>query len=623
MKLVLSDATATFDVKEGESIYETLLRNEIYLTASCGGKGVCGKCRVRVLQGQYRCEGWGKLTEEEKAQGLVLACQCYPEGDLVIDIPVESKLTIGDKIALAKTESLAQLLDEYGADHSAMVQAVHLSLPEPTLDDNLSDLERIKRQLTQEGIEELDFSKTLVMSLPQTLRDAGWDVSLYYDEQQKRGLFIKKGSPVKQFGLAIDIGTTTVAVYLVDMQSRKVIETASTYNSQMRYGDDVITRIINATEGGKLRELKQAIVSDINELVEKMCLRKKIDPKDITQTVISGNTTMCHLFWGVNPEHIRLDPYIPAVTVWPRWSASDAGLRINPEAPVYTVPSVASYVGGDIVAGVLATGIHKKPELSLFMDIGTNGEIVIGNDEWLMTAACSAGPCFEGGGIKCGMRATTGAIESVRIDRQTLEPIIKVIGQDVPIGICGSGMIDAVSEMFLAGIIDQKGKIRTELKHDRIRQGEDGPEYVLYSSEGRDIVLTQVDLDNLIRAKGAIYAGMSLLLKEVGLDVEHIEKVYIAGGFGNYISIKEAIVMGMLPDLPEDRFVFVGNTSVAGAYLCLMSEKMRQEAANIASMMTYVELSMSPNYMDEFMSALFLPHTEMSLFPSVKNLLQV
>ncbi|RME67184.1 MAG: DUF4445 domain-containing protein, partial [Nitrospirae bacterium] len=455
-----------------------------------------------------------------------------------------------------------------------------------------------------------------------TLREASWDVTLYYDNFQKKGLFIRPGRPEKQFGLAVDIGTTTVALYLVDMQTGKVIETASTYNSQMRYGDDVITRIINATEGGKLKELQRAVVTDINDLVDRMCMRKEIKKDDITSVVISGNTTMCHLFWGVDPEHIRLDPYIPAVTVWPRWSAAEAGLKVNPEAPVYTVPSVASYVGGDIVAGVLATAIHKKPELSLFMDIGTNGEIVIGNDEWLMTAACSAGPCFEGSGIKCGMRATTGAIESVRINRESLEPELGVIGDSTPLGICGSGMIDAVAEMFLSGIIDQKGRLRTDIDHPRVREGEDGLEFVLYSGNGRDIVLTQPDLDNLIRAKGAIYAGMNLLLKEVGLDVEHIDRVYIAGGFGNYISVREAIIMGLLPDLPEEKFSFVGNTSVAGAYLCLMSEKMRQEAEKVASMMTYVELSMRPNYMDEFMSALFLPHTEIGLFPSVQKLLQ-
>ncbi len=620
MKITLLDGSGTFEVQQGETLYDALLRNEVYLTASCGGKGVCGKCRVKVMEGPYRCENWGKLTEEERAEGLVLACQCYPEGDMVIDIPPESKLTVGDKIALARTESLPETLKSYGADIEPMTKTISLSLPRPSLDDNLSDLERLKRALSERALE-LDFPRRFVLELPKSLRDASWEVTLYYDEPGKRALFVKKERPQTQFGLAVDIGTTTVALYLVDMQSARVIETASTYNSQMRYGDDVITRIINATEGGKLRELQRAVVTDINDLVDRMCLRQGINKEDITSVVISGNTTMCHLFWGVDPEHIRLEPYIPAVTVWPRWSAAEAGLRVHPEAPVYTVPSVASYVGGDIVAGVLATGIHRRPELSLFMDIGTNGEIVIGNDEWLMTAACSAGPCFEGSGIKCGMRATTGAIESVRIDRQSLEVEIGVIGESTPLGICGSGMIDAVAEMFLSGIIDQKGRLRTDLGHPRVREGSEGPEFVLYSRDGRDIVLTQPDLDNLIRAKGAIYAGMSLLLKEVGLDVEHIEKVYIAGGFGNYISVREAIIMGMLPDLPEDRFVFVGNTSVAGAYLCLMSEKLRQEAEQVASMMTYVELSMRPNYMDEFMSALFLPHTEIDLFPSVKKLL--
>ena len=294
------------------------------------------------------------------------------------------------------------------------------------------------------------------------------------------------------------------------------------------------------------------------------------------------------------------------------------GLSIHPEARVYTAPSIASYVGGDIVAGILASKMHRNKELALFMDIGTNGEIAIGNNEWIMTAACSMGPCFEGSGMRCGMRATPGAIESVRIDPATLEPAISVIGGGSPLGICGSGIIEAASEMLLVGLINQKGKY-LEGKSYRIRSGEDGLEYVIYSDKllKKDIVLTEVDLENLVRAKAALYSGISTLITEAGLTMDEIERVYVAGGFGNYLNVDKAVLIGMIPDLPEERFTFMGNTSITGAYLCLLSEELRKEAEDIAAKMTYIELSVSRMFMDEYVSALFLPHTNMNLFPSV------
>jgi len=285
------------------------------------------------------------------------------------------------------------------------------------------------------------------------------------------------------------------------------------------------------------------------------------------------------------------------------------------------LPCVASYVGGDIVAGVLASRMHRKSEIALFMDIGTNGEIVVGNSEWLVTAACSAGPCFEGSGIKHGMRATEGAVESMKIDPETFEPTLGVIGHTAPVGICGSGMIDAIAEMFLKGIIDRKGKFVKGLKTNRIRDGFEGLEFVFFKDESREVVLAEVDVENILRSKAAIYAGVSVLLKEVGFGLDAIERVYIAGGFGNYLDIDKAIILGMLPDLPREKFSFLGNASITGAYLCLLSKELRQEAGIIASKMTYIELSISRSFMDEYMSALFLPHTHMRLFPSVKNLL--
>ncbi len=621
MKITFPDGKV-IEVQKEESLYEAFKRNGIFLTASCGGKGTCGKCKVRILEGDVRVDNYGKLTEQERKKGVVLACQSYAEGDISVEIPIESMLTIGDKIAISKTRDLFELLKSYKAGMSPLISRLQLTLPPPTLDDNISDLERLKRALDEKGLN-LSFPFDFMKGLADGLRQHGWDVFLCYQKESKEALSVE--APVEKpcyYGLAVDIGTTTVVCYLIDLCDGRVVDVGSTYNSQMRFGDDVITRIVNATEGGELNALRRAVVADINDLVEPMTQTHNINPEDIESVVISGNTTMVHLFWGLNPAYIREEPYIPTANTFPVWKAKDAGIRIRRDAPVYTVPCVASYVGGDIVSGVIATKMHTKEEIALFMDIGTNGEIVIGNKDWLMTAACSAGPCFEGGGIKNGMRATKGAIEAVKIDRETLEPEIKVIGDASPIGICGSGMIDAITEMFLAGIIDQRGKFVPEAKTDRIREGEDGLEYVIYSGDGRDIVLTQVDLENIVRAKAAIYAGVSLLLKEVGFPFEMIERVYIAGGFGNYIDVEKAIIMGMLPDIPRERFRFMGNTSVAGAYLCLLSEDMRREAERVASMMTYMELSVKGSYMDEFMSAMFLPHTDMEQFPNVKGMLE-
>jgi uncharacterized 2Fe-2S/4Fe-4S cluster protein (DUF4445 family) len=607
------------DTEEGETVLRVLSRKGIYLVASCGGKGMCGKCRIKLLEGPARIDSAGKLQPHEKDAGMVLACQTYPEGDVLIDVPKESRLVIGDRTEAARSESLPTLLRSAGSGISPLVKHVTLALQPPTLDDTVSDLERLRKVLEEAGLKGMRFSRIFVSEMMENLRAAGWQVKLAYAEGPE-ALFISPVENTGKFGIAADIGTTTIAVDLVNIQDGKVIDTGSVYNSQIRYGDDVITRIVHATEGSALDELRDAVISDINTIVEKIVERQGIRPEDIESAVISGNTTMLHLFWGLNPAYIREEPYIPAITVFPLWKAGTGRLGINQQAPVYTVPGVASYVGGDIVAGVLASGIHRRSGISLFLDIGTNGEIVIGNSEWLITAACSAGPCFEGSGIRHGMRATEGAIESVIIHPDTLEPETGVIGSGKPSGICGSGMIDAISELFLKGLVDRRGRFEKGLATKRIRQGDEGGEF-LFSAPEAGIVLTEVDIENILRAKAAVYAGISVLMKKVGLTFDEIDRIYIAGGFGASLNIGRAIIIGMLPDLPEERFTFLGNTSVAGAYLCLLSEDMRREAEEIARRMTYVELSVSRRFMDEYMSALFLPHTDMRQFPTVERIM--
>jgi len=609
----------TFDITDGESILQALKKHGVYLVSSCGGKGTCGKCRIKIFSGDYSSGSAGRLEPRDRESGIALACQTFPSGDVFIDIPKESLIVVGDVIEISRAKDLTGLFRSLDGRISPLVKHVKLEVAPPSIENNTGDLERLEKAAEEKGLKGVGFSHATVASLAKSLREAAWKIDLAYTDGYE-ALFISPDKQKIRYGIAADIGTTTVVVYLVNLLEGTVVDVGSTYNSQIRFGDDVITRIIFATEGDGLEELREAVVTDINNLLAPMLERQSLSIEDIETAVLSGNTTMMHIFWGLPPAYIREEPYTPTLNKFPLWKAGNREITINSQAPIYTVPCVASYVGGDIVAGVLASEIHRRSGISLFIDIGTNGEIVIGNNEWLVTAACSAGPCFEGSGIRYGMRATEGAIESIRIDPVTFEPSLGVIGNAKPSGICGSGMIDAVTEMFLSGLIDRKGKFAEATDTKRIRKGHEGHEFLFFSDDQREIVLSAVDIENIIRSKAAIYAGISLLLKKVGLAVNDIETVCIAGGFGNYLNVDKAIAIGMLPDIPRGKYRFLGNTSIAGAYLCLLSEGMRKEAEEIARKMTNIELSVSRRFMEEYMSALFLPHTEISLFPTVEKL---
>jgi uncharacterized 2Fe-2S/4Fe-4S cluster protein (DUF4445 family) len=618
MKIILPTGKQ-IDVSRDVSILESLKREGTYLNASCGGKGTCGKCRIIVTSGRAKSDSRMKLSREERDRGYFLACQSYPESDLAIDIPKESVLTVEGKVATGKSKDLLDLLHAVGAEIEPVTERVLLELPPPSLDDSISDLDRLKRAISSKGLQCLNVPFRTLKNMSGTLRAEGWEVTLCVIKSadcHEVTTLLPGDRRTPRYGVAIDIGTTTLVLYLIDMTDGSLVDTASTYNSQIRFGDDVITRIVHATEYHQLDELNQAVIEDINLMLSLVMQTHQVNSDSIDNIVIAGNPTMTHLFFSLNPEAIREEPYILTASSFPLSFAGEVGLKLNPHTPLYTLPSVASYVGGDIVAGVLASGMHTGDELCFFMDIGTNGEMVLGNSEFLVAASCSAGPCFEGSGIKHGMRATEGAIENVLVNRETLEPEIKVIGDGPPMGICGSGMIDAISEMFLSGILDQKGNLQEEVS-PRVRRGEDGLEFLIYSGGERAIVLTAPDLENIIRAKAAVYAGFTTLLKEVGFSFEDIHRVYIAGGFGQYLDVEKAVILGLLPDMDRSKFQFLGNTSIKGTYLCTLSQKMRDRAEDIAHKMTYLELSVSKLFMDEFMSGLFIPHTNVEHFPSV------
>ncbi|MEN2986150.1 MAG: ASKHA domain-containing protein [Thermodesulfovibrionaceae bacterium] len=589
-------------LSEGETLLESLQKAGIYLTASCGGKGICGKCKVRVAQGKIRVNSFLNISENEKKLGYVLACQSFPESEILLELP-EKLITVTERISTAKVDVVYNFFKKNPTLLNPLVKKIHIKVQPPQLENPEGDLERVKKAL---GVELL-FSREFIELLPEVLRENNWSLTVVVTQKEVIDYLI---SGNKLYGVAVDIGTTTVVVALVDLEKNELIEFASCYNSQILYGDDVITRIIYATEAPRgLEILRRCIVDDINALVNTLTVRNK--EGRVFVICIAGNTTMTHLFWGINPNYIRQEPYVPVLNHYPYWKAKDAELILDSQIPIYTIPSVAGFIGGDIVAGLLACQMHNEEDICLFIDIGTNGEIVVGNKDWLIAASTSAGPCFEGSGISCGMRATQGAIEAMKYNKASDTVELKVIGESKPIGICGSGVIDIVSELFENGIVDQKGKFIPN-SSKRIRFINE--EFAFFISD--NCYITQSDIDNIVRSKAAIYAGVSTLLREVGLNEKDISKIYIAGGFGEFLDIQKAVKIGMLPNLPKDRYIFVGNASLTGAILCLMSSNLLKIAEELADKITYFDLSSSKRFTDEYLSALFIPHTERERFLS-------
>lgn len=616
-------------VEPGTSLLRAASLAGVELKSNCGGDGTCGRCLVRVKDGRVKMKSAGNITQKAKQAGLVLACQTLVDGNVVIDIPRDSRLD-EHQVLLDKKDILVEQDDVLAAGYELkpLCHKVKLTLSEPTLTENLSDWTRLQAALRNEmECGEIHISLPVLRELAEALRSGDWKVTVTVAQMNGCAdvIHVEPGhSGRKSFGLAVDIGTTTVVVYLVDLDSGLTLGKKGTYNKQARFGDDVITRMIHASDkAGGLDELHNAVIDTINQLIDELLAQSQVSGDDVHMAMVAGNTTMTHLLLGLTPKYIRLEPYIPLAAETPPVRAHELGLHINPSAYVCSFPSVASYVGGDIVSGTLATNMANGEEIILFIDIGTNGEMVLGNQDWLVSAACSAGPAFEGGGITFGMRAMKGAIEHVDIDPQTYEVTVSTVGRMKPMGICGSGLIDCLAQFLDVGIIDRAGKMQTDIDTPRMRQGDDGWEFVLVFGDltecGKDIIVTENDVKNLLRAKGAVYAGIRCMLKAVQLSEEVIDKVLIAGGFGNYINIRDAITIGLLPDLPVEKYTFIGNSSVKGARLAMLSQEAYRESLELGKKMTYLELSVGNDFMDEFMSALFLPHTDMTLFPSVRN----
>ncbi len=608
------------EVDEGTTVAEAAQSAQVFITNLCGGEGVCGKCRVQISKGKVAPEenATALFSEEDIKKGYVLSCQTEIHEDLEVVIPPESRM----EESQIMTGEAAQETPESGLN--PLAKKIYLELPPPSLDDNISDIERVSREIKKKiGSRSLDIPLNCLQNLSNKLRENDWKITatIARDRDCYRILNLDPlDTSAQNYGLAVDVGTTTVVAQLVDLNSGKVIGVEGCHNLQAGYGEDVISRMIYACGKGGLPPLQEAIVEDINQLIDKLTGKYKVPSEQINAIVAAGNTTMSHFLLGLTPCSIRLEPYVPTADVYPQIRAKEIGIHINHAGILETIPSVASYVGGDIVAGVISCGIADRTEVRGLIDIGTNGEIAIGNNEWLVCCSASAGPAFEGGGTRCGMRATKGAIEKISISDGQLK--YQTIGNANPRGICGSGLIDCIFELVKNGIIGADGKFHRSLQDTRLSIEDNIPQYTIANPDetenGDAIVVTESDIDNLIKSKGAVFAAIKSLIDYIGLGFDQIETFYVAGGFGSFLDISKAIAIGLLPDIEQKKIQFIGNSSLTGARMSLLSQSSLEKCLNISRSMTNIELSNYQPFMDEFIAALFLPHTDRRLFPSVK-----
>ncbi|MFH1753881.1 MAG: ASKHA domain-containing protein [Candidatus Omnitrophota bacterium] len=637
-KVVFKPDDKKVQVKKGANLLSAAVQAGIYIHSSCGGDGVCGRCKVIIKEGDFRTEPTGRISQDERSKGHVLACLTSVQGNLVVEIPPASRLELDEATeAEARTLRLKGLFTpaeevttQKGVktvtfEHSPLATKIYLRLPKPNFDDKISDLERLYREIKKTrdvGIMQTGLAN--IKRLGNLLRESDWKITATLGKRNETTEIVRLepgDTSRKNYGAAFDIGTTTITGQLVDMNTKKVLGTKATYNKQILFGDDVITRIIFATQGAGLEQLHHVVIDTINEMIQAFAGEHKINLNDINGITCAGNTTMIHLLLRVDPMYIRREPYVPTANFVPVIRAAEAGVKMSTRALLYCVPGVSTYVGGDITAGILACGINETKKLSLLVDVGTNGEIVIGNREWLAACSASAGPAFEGSGLSCGMRAQKGAIQELTIDPM-LNVKAETIGGQKPRGICGSGYVDLLAELFRRGVIAKDGKIKSGVDSDRIKKLDPGYAFVVVpkdeSDTGYDIVITEEDIENLKRSKGAIYSAISILFRKLGLELKDLEKLYLAGGFGTRLNMENAITIGLLPDLKKEIFSFVGNTAILGSSQILLSFEAMKKAEEIARKVTYIELSTEQDYMDEYMSSLFFPHTDSSRFPTVE-----
>ncbi len=615
------------EVSEGKTLLDAARQAGLYLSSICGGDGYCGKCRVTVNDGQCEGKPTTLLTQDDIRQGVVLACQTTVLSDMTITIPKSHALQANQILMGGDTSHFSKLEGEVPVEafeYNPLVKKIYIEMSEPTVEDHTADHERLNVAIQNyigKDVSVLQMGYRILQELPKILKKSDYKVTvtMAFRGGTTELVQVEPGDcSGTNYAVAVDIGTTTVVAHLMDVSDGSTVDTEAKYNSQINFGEDYIRRIIYGEENDAFGELQAKIVKDVNDLIVTLAERNKISLPNITAVICSGNTAMTHFLLNLDSTRIRREPYVATAGFVPPIRAAETGIQINKRGLLYCMPSVAAYVGGDIVAGVLATRFNSMPGIALFVDIGTNGEVVLGNSDWMMCASSSAGPAFEGSGVRHGMRAGAGAIEKFK-----MTPDGKIeydtIGDAHPIGICGSGLLDVLAELFINGIIDRTGRFQVG-DDARLCEGQDGLQFTLVpvNGEHHEVVITQADIDNLIRSKAGVFASIKVLMDSTQTKPEELSAIYLAGGFGNYLNVERAVTIGLLPDISPEKIFFVGNTSIAGAKTALLSREAYVVTENIAKAMTYSDLMSHPDYMEEFIKANFLPHTDLSLFPSHK-----
>lgn len=612
--------------EEGDRLLDLAAAAGIAVLAQCGGQGTCGGCRVIVRRGRI-LSGEGGEVEEVSSPREVLACRTRAVGNVVVEVPARVRLAAVEEEAGGYLSAAARDFLQPPRQGMPLAQQVTVELPRPSLDDATADWERLAGGLAKalKTDKALRAGLGLLRRVPRRLRRRDFAVSAeVVDEGSQLRLIglAGAGQLPEALGVALDIGTTTVRAQLVDLRTGAMRGGASRFNGQGRYGEDVISRIIYSQEHETgLADLHAAVTATINGLIEGLLTRAHADPAQVLAVAVSGNATMIALLLQIPPDTIRRAPHLPPVAGPPVLAAGELSLLAHPEAGVYCAPAINGYVGGDISAGILATGLFAAEELSMLVDAGTNGEIVLGNRDWMICCACSAGPAFEGMGLSCGMPARPGAVQRLRYNAETDETEVETVGGAAPAGLCGNGLVEALADLLRARVMDRAGNLVTDYPSPRMREREGEWEFVLVegsrASGGRDLVLRQSEIDNLVRAKAAVYGAMSTMLEELGLEVNDIERLYLGGAFGSHLDVTAAVEIGLLPALPRERITVAGNTALMGAQVALLSSAAREQLAELAPAVTYFDLSSSRRFMEEYVAAQMLPHTDLGRFPGV------
>lgn len=604
------------EAKKGATLYQVLRKTHIDITSICGGFGLCGKCRVIIVKGHKSLSKVIEnekrfLTDEDFLNGYRLACQAKIIGDedIVVLVPPESRAKVGERKAVVEGYMRPVTL-------RPAIKKIKAVLAPSTLHDQRADFERLLDYLRNEyGLEDLDIDIEALRMLPHVIRESEqFSTVVLWNEREI--IAIEPGDTTDHnYGVSIDIGTSKIVAHLVNLNNGKVIATAFVENPQLSHGEDIISRITFASSSrDNALSLHKLLIDSVNELVTGLCRYANVNPKNVYEIVVVGNTAMHHFFLNLETLFVAKAPYVPVISKSISVKARELGLRINRSAIVTVLPVIGGFVGADAVANALAVDIINSRDPAVLIDIGTNTEIFVGNSNLLVTGSAPSGPAFEGARITFGMKAVNGAIESVKI-RENGEVEYDVIGDIKPRGIAGSAMIDIVAELYRNKFIDARGNFKRDLNLKRLRRNRFGYEFVIaWANEtaiGRDIVVSEKDIKEIILAKAAIFAGFSVLMKRRELKYTDISTLFIAGSFGSHINLHNAISIGLLPPLPLNKIKFVGNTAIAGADLALISTELREEAEKIAKIVKYIELSADPLFKEEFINALWIPHRKL------------